>query len=884
MALDGVTEPAIVRDARIRDGFDGYDGDTKLGTKHNQEFAFDAADMNRSNEGFVGATGAGVLTQVFVDPTYDNGSGRLDGKVWIAVINTYLVRAKQDYDTRREELVLDAYSVDKYNDEYVALPKSGISEQIRLGVEDYPIVKDASEKDAFLVTFAEGEVQTIVPAEVIDAVTISSFKSKDNLVVDGTKYNFTTTTGFDADTLKIYTGGNITNLKDRTYNVFLDAYGNTIGVQEVDAKKNYVFLAAIDINDSNLVNSTANAKAIFLDGTVDTIRVNLDKSTLDWYKNGDEPGGYNKNSILNTWCTYTVNNSSVYTVKQVMDINAKGDSYVPGTNNGTGLAQYHQTGFTNDYKIDKKHITLRGTNDEGVGNAYYCVYGNEKTVYLTAELGNLANDGGKWGVVKDVDSVTTAAENVNLTVWTDTQAQTEAENSSSPSVALSGNAYATKGVYTLYDDDGIVIAIVVVGEDDGSTRNLVYVHSGSIESETYNGDGLWTWTCKVIKNGEEVTLTEVSDGNSELDKIQQYHWYQIKTNADGEVTGVYRLRDDNRTTGDYAATAKHRSLTIANLDRYDDYALDYHYYDINGNGVQNLPDETGEIAYTVQNGAGTVLYWNENLITSRLRMNGRTLYVATGDQTGFIVNSNVKWVVQQWDNNKKETYIDEGSSASGLKNMIDEVNRRYTNNENYTYQVSAVIESGIASSVVIYFNENYYNRPNTGNRPTGEAVLDWDRISENWTLTVPAGVDVDNLTTTQVRDYLTKVSCSNISKTRDSWTFTIDGTRYDDQIVKVVAKAGPTTYTVTVGAAEGDTVTVTATPEDGYKLGTVSVKETVSGKTVTVTDGKFTMPAAVTVTAEFEKITYKITIGTITGGTVTANPTNAVMGPSSLPS
>ena len=87
---------------------------------------------------------------------------------------------------------------------------------------------------------------------------------------------------------------------------------------------------------------------------------------------------------------------------------------------------------------------------------------------------------------------------------------------------------------------------------------------------------------------------------------------------------------------------------------------------------------------------------------------------------------------------------------------------------------------------------------------------------------------------------------------------------------------------VTVGAADGDTVTVTATPEDGYKLGTVSVKETVSGKTVT--DGKFTMPAAVTVTAEFEKITYKITIGTITGGTVTANPTNAVMGPSSLPS
>ena len=86
----------------------------------------------------------------------------------------------------------------------------------------------------------------------------------------------------------------------------------------------------------------------------------------------------------------------------------------------------------------------------------------------------------------------------------------------------------------------------------------------------------------------------------------------------------------------------------------------------------------------------------------------------------------------------------------------------------------------------------------------------------------------------------------------------------------------------TGGSAKfGETVTVDTNPVEvpGYNF---------SGWTpptgVTVTDGKFTMPAAVTVTAEFEKITYKITIGTITGGTVTANPTNAVMGPSSLPS
>ena len=109
-------------------------------------------------------------------------------------------------------------------------------------------------------------------------------------------------------------------------------------------------------------------------------------------------------------------------------------------------------------------------------------------------------------------------------------------------------------------------------------------------------------------------------------------------------------------------------------------------------------------------------------------MDGRTLYVATDDDYGFIVNSNVKWVVQQWDNNAKETYIDEGTTAAGLDNMIKELNRRNTNREgeieHYHYQVSAIIESGIASSVVIFYNENDYNRPNGGNPEGVEATVD----------------------------------------------------------------------------------------------------------------------------------------------------------------
>ena len=185
----------------------------------------------------------------------------------------------------------------------------------------------------------------------------------------------------------------------------------------------------------------------------------------------------------------------------------------------------------------------------------------------------------------------------------------------------------------------------------------------------------------------------------------QDRWYQVKTNGDGNVMEVYRL------AGVATTAKKDATFNPSKLTRLKDFALDYQKdYVVSNKGV-----DLGEIAYTVQQGSSTVLYYNQDFITSRLRMNGRTLYVATDDQTGFIVNENVRYVIKQWDSNKKETYIEaESSGAAGLKNMIDEINRRNTNNkveEPYTYQVSAVIDSGIASSVVIYFGENDYNRP-----------------------------------------------------------------------------------------------------------------------------------------------------------------------------
>ncbi len=79
-------------------------------------------------------------------------------------------------------------------------------------------------------------------------------------------------------------------------------------------------------------------------------------------------------------------------------------------------------------------------------------------------------------------------------------------------------------------------------------------------------------------------------------------------------------------------------------------------------------------------------------------------------------------------------------------------------------------------------------------------------------------------------------------------------------------------------ASMGDTVTVTAAPEEGYELDTITV--TSGDQNVEVTDGTFTMPAGnVTVSASFQKSVYTISVDkNIKNGKVTVKPEKASMG------
>ena len=92
--------------------------------------------------------------------------------------------------------------------------------------------------------------------------------------------------------------------------------------------------------------------------------------------------------------------------------------------------------------------------------------------------------------------------------------------------------------------------------------------------------------------------------------------------------------------------------------------------------------------------------------------------------------------------------------------------------------------------------------------------------------------------------------------------------------VNVVVAESITHGTVTpskTAALSGDQITLTVTPSKGYKLKSLTVKDS-SGNAVTVTDSKFTMPDLdVTVSATFEAIDYTVTFKYGTAQALTAN-------------
>ena len=481
-------------------------------------------------------SGNGALTQVFVDNDKE--------KAVVTVINTYLAQAKSDYSSKKDSVSYKLYGA-------TGTVKGDVSG------EDFAI-ENVKEDDFTLVTYSykDEEIKSIDEVKTIADTEIQKFKSgKDgNLTVDGSKYDYSKTATYDPEVLEKYTeeGGKVTNLKDVTYNIYVDQYGYVIGVEEVNAPDNYVFVTGVDENSSNLANKTWTANAIFIDGTAKTIEV----------KDGSKTFG-REGAIINSWYTYTVNNSDEYSLTQV--------KYDKITDKKSLVAQ-HKDNIT--LKIDAKNISLAGNSET--------VYGNDSTVYLLADMDKV----GTTNVIAGVDEVVTGVKNAAFTTkWYNDLGAT---------------------AYPLYKSNGYVIAAVVVGESSTVASDLAYMISDDISSESYDkSTKTWTWTRDAVIGGEEVELVESNDtGVSVLDTTGlQYAWRTVKYDAKGNVKKLETL-----TAGKDLFTTVSAAVAAIKADKEDVIVLDTnsnHTYSLKGSTLYD--ETTGQLGFLVAEDVKVVL-------------------------------------------------------------------------------------------------------------------------------------------------------------------------------------------------------------------------------------------------------------------------------------
>ena len=269
-----------------------------------------------------------------------------------------------------------------------------------------------------------------------------------------------------------------------SYNVYLDQYGYAIGVDLYEGTLNYVFITGYDRGSSHISIKTADAAAIFVDGNMDTITVNV----TDTNKNIDKLDGKDENDAgnnpgdgkyyaqwntgeqaLNRWYSYTVNESGVYTLKPV----------------GDGERMFVTDLKTNPAEIiNCSNVRLDdGKYDNGRA------YGNDNSVYITAEAGHVDESApGKDDAITEVTGVYTGVQNVDIEMTADAKGDVAEAN-----------------VYTLFDSDRYIIASIVLGEAQGSIANYAYILSGAKSEERV--DGTYYWEFQAVLGGEVQTLT-----------------------------------------------------------------------------------------------------------------------------------------------------------------------------------------------------------------------------------------------------------------------------------------------------------------------------------------------------------------------------------------
>ena len=231
-----------------------------------------------------------------------------------------------------------------------------------------------------------------------------------------------------------------------------------------------------------------------------------------------------------------------------------------------------------------------------------------------------------------------------------------------------------------------------------------------------------------------------------------------------------------------------------------------------------------------------------------MKLQGNTLFVDTKHPSGFAVKDNVKAVLHQWNRNTNTTEVREEDGLDGLQQIINWVNEYKDAREENPYYVSAIVEKGGATVVVVRDTYNSYN-PGDGDDKNKEFT------SNGITLVVSESVKASNF------------AAVIVSATPNELTYQFD--------TDMGAAAGATfNYNYEVKNADGVVIAKGNVPAGGTApqiRGTISSAMLQDGKeyTLTITD---VVPSA-----------YKMTVDSTADG-ITKNDVSVNSGATSLTS
>ena len=609
------------------------------------------SNMIRTNTRDYSTTGNGVLTQVFVDHTNE--------EITITSVNTYLAQADADYNESRGELSLTVYYSDatgsgKTVDVEVIDSITGYQEG------DFMLV-NLSGKDSGSNRIADMDVVRVNDVESMVDCTVTRFSKGSYVTVDGEQYDYAAKAFYDDDVLDIYDNNNLT---DYTYTFYLDQYGYVIGAEIYEGEANYLFLTGYDMNGSNLSVTTATAAAIFLDGTMTEIRVDVQDTNenIVAYNNGKTAarqyyilshqgnggGGDDGESEYNRWFRYTASENSSGTLVYTLE-----------------PAEYWVNELATPDGDEINSANVRVSDDDGRR-----AYGNDDSVYITVDTGtvDLTTSVG----ITEVNGIYTGVQSVDLEV-----APTSENALTSPEASI----------FALYDEDQYIIGAIIVGEDMNNTQNYAYLLDSDAQSE-WNEGNTYFWDVEAVVDGEIVTLT-IEDSYSAIRNIrtavqnQNGLMCRVTYNAEGHVTDIERCTD--KAFGNLLDDYVYGSTTWTGTDS-DGNAV--------GTGTDYINREIDPDYDKIYN----VEIPSNN--RKELNLIGNTLYIGDGDDLGLTILNGAPIIVVQDEQDTDNTLhftAERYTSVSAALNSLAEGAV-----DNFHGWISAVLNSnGTAAYLVI---------------------------------------------------------------------------------------------------------------------------------------------------------------------------------------